>query len=147
MNRKTIKTLAIAGLLAISAGAQAQDDVQAQNHLEGVLVNSKWAGACGMVRQLVDFNSTTQMPGGDEFVVRFLTTETARLGTTPLQFLEHCKGVADFHREVIKAVKEDGAPQAPGAPRDLLAPSGPSLADRILGEQPATRPAVSRRTP
>jgi hypothetical protein len=58
-----------------------------------------------MVQQLVAFQEATKMPGGDDFLMRFMTTEAARLGETPLGFIERCKGATEFYGELTKAAK------------------------------------------
>lgn len=64
------------------------------NENQGVidmLVTAKATGMCGVFKQMSIFQESTQMPGGDEFIVRFLNTEAARLGKTLPQFLEQCQ--------------------------------------------------------
>ena len=59
---------------------------------ESLLVVGKAAGACGILDLQLAFQQSTQMAGGNEFVVRFWTTEAARLGMTLPQYAtEHCK--------------------------------------------------------
>jgi hypothetical protein len=58
--------------------------------LEAFLVVGKASGACGILTQQLQFQESTQMAGGNEFVVRFWTTEAARLGMTMQQYVEHC---------------------------------------------------------
>src|SRR5215510_12278798 len=41
---------------------------------------AKVSGACGIVFQMREFQESTQLEGGQAFVVRFLMAEAARLG-------------------------------------------------------------------
>lgn len=73
----------------ISGLAQSQDkDLKFANDM---LVTAKVAGMCGTFKQMFAFQEATKMPGGDEFLQRFLTTEQARLGMNPQEFLEACQ--------------------------------------------------------
>lgn len=60
-------------------------------NLQSFLVVGKAAGACGIFTQQLTFQETTQMAGGNEFVVRFWTTEAARLGMSMQQYVDQCK--------------------------------------------------------
>lgn len=55
------------------------------------MIASKMAGMCGAIKQMAIFQESTNMPGGNEFLQRFLTTEQARLGMNPQEFLEACQ--------------------------------------------------------
>jgi hypothetical protein len=44
------------------------------------------------------------MPGGNEFIVRFLSTEAARLGYTLEQFLAKCVEVTEEYSRIEKSV-------------------------------------------
>lgn len=58
--------------------------------LQELMAVTKMAGMCGVLSQMARFQETTQMKGGDEFIVRFTTTEAARLGFTLEDFLDKC---------------------------------------------------------
>lgn len=91
-----MKQLAVlVALLTVSASASHAQRATAQTQpaeltLEAFLVVGKASGACGILTQQLQFQETTQMVGGNEFVVRFWTTEAARLGMTMQQYVEHC---------------------------------------------------------
>ncbi len=91
----------ISMLAASSAGAFAQDD---ETRVMEMLMNAKFAGTCGALTQMLDFQKSTAMPGGEDFVVRFWQEETARLGMTPDQFAGRCKEVVTEYEEVIAAI-------------------------------------------
>lgn len=64
---------------------------------QDLMIVSKVAGMCGTLRQMAIFQESTKMPGGDEFVVRFLHTEMARLGWTEETFFKNCEGSASTY--------------------------------------------------
>jgi len=55
------------------------------------MIVSKMTGVCGVMFQMADFQNSTQMPGGTNFIARFWKTEFARLGKTQEEFLKECK--------------------------------------------------------
>ncbi|EBI9843388.1 hypothetical protein DMT87_15200 [Salmonella enterica] len=68
--------------------AQSQDkDLKFANDM---LVTAKVAGMCGTFKQMFAFQEATQMPGGDEFIERFLNTEISRLGMSLQEFMKLC---------------------------------------------------------
>nr|DAL97154.1 MAG TPA: hypothetical protein [Caudoviricetes sp.] len=72
----------------ISGLAQSQDkDLKFANDM---LVTAKVAGMCGTFKQMFAFQEATQMPGGDEFIERFLNTEISRLGMSLQEFMKLC---------------------------------------------------------
>lgn len=58
-----------------------------------MMVVAKATGMCGVFTQMVNFQQATKMTGGDEFIVRFLTTEAVRLGHTLDSFMAQCPDV------------------------------------------------------
>lgn len=69
------------------AGAR---DADSGDPIMEIMALAKASGACGIFRQMIQFQADTEMPGGDEFVARFLATEAARLGHTPKSYLDQC---------------------------------------------------------
>jgi hypothetical protein len=61
----------------------------------GMMVVAKATGMCGVFSQMVSFQQSTKMSGGDEFIVRFLTTEAVRLGYTLDSFMAQCPSVVE----------------------------------------------------
>jgi hypothetical protein len=59
--------------LAASGGAQADQWAEVMNL-------SKTAGHCAMVSRLFTFQDVKKIAGGEEFIMRFLTTEAAHAG-------------------------------------------------------------------
>lgn len=77
------------------------------SELENILIVSKVTGTCGVFKQLSYFQSTTQMKGGDEFLVRFFNTEATRLGKTLPQMLEECNESVRLYTSLMKSVKKE----------------------------------------
>ncbi|WP_105517203.1 hypothetical protein [Escherichia coli] len=88
-----MKRIAILLLLCLSsiANAETKSDDSSFDEIQGLMITSKFAGMCGTIKQMATFQESTKMPGGDEFLQRFLTTEQARLGMNPQEFLEACQ--------------------------------------------------------
>ena len=78
-------------LLASASAPHAQRPVDGAISIESLLAVGKGAGACGIMTLQVEFQHTTKMASGDEFIVRFWTTEAARLGMTLQGYIDHCK--------------------------------------------------------
>jgi hypothetical protein len=78
------------------------EDVEVQ----GVLAMAKYAGFCGAVFGMISFQDSTQMPGGDAFLDRYLATEAARLGVTAKQLGDNCKkAISGYDRLYADAEK------------------------------------------
>ncbi|ECE6903280.1 hypothetical protein DUB92_23395 [Salmonella enterica subsp. diarizonae] len=79
----------------ISGLAQSQDkDLKFANDM---LVTAKVAGMCGTFKQMFAFQEETQMPGGDEFMNRFLATELARLNMSSETFIKQCQDATNIY--------------------------------------------------
>ena len=70
-----------------------------------ILIAAKFAGACGILDSTINFQSTTQMQGGDEFVARYWATEAARLGMTMQQYSDQCNKAIRVYSEAYKALE------------------------------------------
>jgi hypothetical protein len=68
----------------------------------GMMVVAKATGMCGVYSQLVRFQDTTKMKGGDEFIMRFLSTEAARLGHTVDSLVGQCPDVINKYEANMK---------------------------------------------
>nr|WP_294971551.1 hypothetical protein [uncultured Pseudomonas sp.] len=82
MKRRSIVAVTLLFVGSASAG---------DNVVQDMMVVSKMTGACGIAQQMAEFQRTTQMPGGDEFVARFWKTEFARLGVTQEEYIKNCE--------------------------------------------------------
>jgi hypothetical protein len=78
------------GLLLLASCASAIADQTESQQLHGALVSAKISGGCTTLVQMAEFQKSTKMPGGDEFLERFLGMESARLGKTPSQYVQMC---------------------------------------------------------
>lgn len=85
-----MKVLATAFLIALVAGTASGDQQTPTQQLHGALVSAKVMGSCAMLLQLVKFQESTQMRGGDEFLERFANMEYARLGVSADQYAQKC---------------------------------------------------------
>lgn len=98
---KPMAVLLFALAVVTTSAAQAPD-----LNLQSFLVVGKAAGACGILTQQLIFQETTQMSGGNEFVVRFWTTESARLGMSLEQYAEHCKRSVSSYDKMFQAAEQ-----------------------------------------
>lgn len=100
-----MKKLATCFLLLVSLSANAKQDKD-MKLFNDAIVNAKFAGVCGAYKQMADFQSETQMPGGDEFVNRFGATEVARLGMTLTEFSKLCEAAINNYNSMNRMSKE-----------------------------------------
>lgn len=63
-----------------------QENISTQD----VLAIGKMTGACGILDSMIQFQKTTRMPGGEEFVLRLWEVEAARLGMSVPQLSAQC---------------------------------------------------------
>lgn len=89
--------------LALAVPASAQNELSGQ----GTLAVGKMAGACGILDSMIQFQKTTRMEGGDEFVTRFWSVEAARLGMSVEQLSAKCDQSVSAYGKLWDAV---GAP-------------------------------------
>ena len=75
-----------------------QSENEAMDEVIGMMVVAKATGMCGVLSQLVRFQETTKMKGGDEFIMRFLNTEAARLGHTVESYIGQCPSVIEKYK-------------------------------------------------
>jgi hypothetical protein len=69
-------------------------------YIKEALIETKVAGMCGTLKQLTAFQEATKMKGGDDFILRFFNTESARLGQTLEEFLLRCQYAAKNYAEI-----------------------------------------------
>ena len=99
---KKLIIAAVVALTSFGASSSQDKDMEAFND---AIVNAKFAGACGVYKQMVDFQSSTQMLGGDEFIERFGSTEVARLGMTIQEFTELCSKAINNYNQMNRLSK------------------------------------------
>jgi len=77
------------------------------DQLINLLIASKATGMCGTLKQLVAFQASTQMTGGDEFLTRITNTEAARLGKTLPDLLSECDASVAIYTRTMEALGFD----------------------------------------
>ena len=75
-----------------------------------LIVTAKFAGGCGIISQMATFQQSTEMTGGEAFLERFLSTESARLGMTPKQYLEQCRRSNEIYQSYYDELEKTPAP-------------------------------------
>jgi len=97
--RMMIFILTLLTSLPVLAEENSENDMSA---VVGMMVVAKATGMCGVFYQMANFQQSTKMDGGDEFVVRFMTTEAARLGYTLEDFMAQCPGIVQKYDANMK---------------------------------------------
>lgn len=92
---------------AAAAAPPATKDAQDQA-LQGVLATAKMAGACGIMDAIINFQRTTGMEGGDDFVIRFWELEAARLGKSVRELSEICDASVRSYEALWGAAERSG---------------------------------------
>ena len=87
----------VAGLILMSGLAPA---IANENQIEALHV-ARVAGMCGTIRQISLFQNSIQMPGADEFILRFVETESARFGIALEEFLSNCQRISAEFRDML----------------------------------------------
>ena len=90
--KKTAFTLLLSLSLAMTAQAETKKQTDNSATLD-MLVVAKATGMCGAYFQLVNFQQSKKIAGGDELVTGFLTAEATRLGHTLDSFMAQCPEV------------------------------------------------------
>lgn len=72
--------------------------------LVDALITAKTTGMCGAIKQMTAFQESTKMPGGDEFIVRFIKTEAARLGKSLPEFLAQCETAVSSYMSIMNSL-------------------------------------------
>jgi len=81
-------------------------DEPSDPYLVALLQAAKVSGMCGVFYQMGKFQDATQLPGGDEFILRFIKTEAARLGLTLEAFLDRCASSTKMYKLAVASAKE-----------------------------------------
>ncbi|WP_345970897.1 hypothetical protein WCX72_03385 [Sulfurimonas sp. HSL1-6] len=87
-------------LLLLNANANDNEN----KPLINLMIIAKATGMCGTIKQLTAFQESTKMPGGDEFILRFVNTEAARLGKTVPQFLSECQSSIEIYTKTMQSL-------------------------------------------
>lgn len=97
-----MKIFYVAIYLILLSGISHANDNEA---LMDALVAAKATGMCGAIKQMSAFQESTKMPGGDDFILRFLNSEAARLGKTLPEFLAQCKAAVGSYTALMSSLK------------------------------------------
>jgi len=81
-----------------------ESDKESESQLVSMMVVAKATGMCGVLSQLVRFQETTKMKGGDEFIMRFLNTEAARLGHTVESYIGQCPSIIKKYKGYMELI-------------------------------------------
>lgn len=93
MNMK--KTIALTCLFLQSIASADQGSNEALT----AMATAKLAGACEAMDALIEFQKTTKLPGGEEFVVRFMNSELAQLGLDMDTYFSVCaQSISTYER-------------------------------------------------
>tara|TARA_B100000683_G_C12298346_1_gene477053 strand:+ start:404 stop:751 length:348 start_codon:yes stop_codon:yes gene_type:complete len=68
---------------------------------------AKLAGACGVYKQMADFQEYSKMDNSDKFVFAFMQSEASRLDNTPEKFLESCNSMMLIYKSAIDSINEN----------------------------------------
>lgn len=76
---------------------------------EGLMAAAKYSGFCGVISSMLRFQEETKMPGGDEFVARYINTEAARQGMTVANIGVQCKKAIAMYDSIMSAAQDSNA--------------------------------------
>lgn len=93
-------------LILVSGMSHANDNDENDTVME-ILVVAKATGMCGAIKQMSAFQEATKMPGGDDFMHRFINTEAARLGKTLPEWLGQCKKAVAIYTELTNILEHE----------------------------------------
>lgn len=88
---------------SISWSAEKKDD---SDVIMQLMASAKFSGGCGIIGQMMEFQRSTKMDGGDAFILRFLNTESARLGFSVEQYLRYCKDSNELYEQYWSAFEQ-----------------------------------------
>jgi hypothetical protein len=89
-------------ILVFSSFSKAEEKQDDMSEIIGMMVVAKATGICGVLSQMINFQETTKMSGGDEFIMRFLNTEAARLGKTVNDYVGDCPVIIEKYNGYMK---------------------------------------------
>jgi hypothetical protein len=87
--------------LSMPSVLRAEDKIDPQ----GVLAIAKITGACGIMDEMISFQTKTKMAGGDDFVARFWQAESARQGKTVQQMSDDCNKAIGAYDNLWKSME------------------------------------------
>ena len=96
-----VTSLLLISVFLLAGQVYAKEDLSGQD----ILATAKIAGACGILDSMIQFQKTTKMEGGDEFVARFWAVEAARLGLNMQQMSQRCDGAITLYDKLWKSME------------------------------------------
>lgn len=97
------KQIIIVFLVVIGWTTAATADADTKGLL-GQLAVAKLAGACGIFQAMGEFQKSTQLDCGDDFMGRVFLMEAARLGMTPVGFKDLCIKSIKHYNAFVKEI-------------------------------------------
>jgi hypothetical protein len=102
MKLKTVQIVVVMAFILGSHQVRAQDNLLNRETLSA----AKIAGACGILDSLIQFQKTTKMNGGDEFVSKFWAVESTRLGLSEKHLSEQCDSAIVLYQNLWKSAEQ-----------------------------------------
>lgn len=102
MKRFVVHALLLASFSSISATEKSVSGEgielgEGSKLVASLMLSSKFTGMCGVFGQMANFQESTKIPGGDEFMNRFLATELARLNMSSETFIKQCQDATNIY--------------------------------------------------
>lgn len=94
-----MKFILIIFSLALSSMTLANDEKENSDFALGMLATGKLSGGCGIFKLQIVFQENTGLPGGNDFIARFWTTEAARLGMSLKEYAEACHKAIENYKK------------------------------------------------
>ena len=98
--------ICIVGILLIASTCALAADQDPMKEIHGALVSAKISGGCTILIQMDEFQKSTKMPGGDEFLQRFLSMESARLGVSIDRYVQMCADAGRVYEHYYQLTSE-----------------------------------------
>ena len=76
--------------------------------IQTMMAGAKIAGACAIFQQMAELANSTKMEGGQDFFMRMLGMQSARLGKTEEEYLQMCSDGTELHERHMIFLKEIG---------------------------------------
>ena len=70
------------------------------------MTTARLAGSCETVDALIAFQASARLPGGDEFVLKFMNAEMMRLGLSMNTFASVCAQSLERYEIMWKSIEE-----------------------------------------
>lgn len=92
-------------IVIVFASPQVYSD-SGEDPVKSLLTIGLMSGTCIVYEDMIAYQKTAKLEGGDEFILRFWSAELAKTGRNSLEeFLSECKVVYETHRSLISKSK------------------------------------------